>query len=91
MRKILDDVERFLAKVDRSGGTESCWIWQAACTGTNRLKPGGGYGVFYVTVKGNVVVPKYDHLELQAIWRPTSLEYNSCSLVLICLGFFPVQ
>lgn len=35
--------ERFWAKVDRSGGDDSCWIWTGACAGKH-YNNGGGYG-----------------------------------------------
>jgi hypothetical protein len=38
------DIERFWSKVDRSGGPDACWPWQAACYKT-------GYGAFYLDGK----------------------------------------
>lgn len=38
---MLSVTERFWAKVDRTGGPDACWIWNAA-------KRSGGYGVISV-------------------------------------------
>lgn len=42
------DVERFWAKVDKSGGEDACWIWQGGFTGK--------YGCFWINGKN-----KYAH------------------------------
>lgn len=41
----MSDVERFLEKVDRSGGEDSCWLWTAAIHAD-------GYGGFNMQVNG---------------------------------------
>ena len=40
------DLERFWAKVDRSGGAEACWLWTGAADSK-------GYGRFHVGPKRN--------------------------------------
>lgn len=66
-----DDIARFWAKVDRSGGPDACWMWQAALTTT-------GYGkVAWPGYKG----PQFAHriaFEITNGRPPAGLIRHSC-------------
>lgn len=60
---MLDDLERFWSRVDKSKGPEACWVWTGALTRS-------GYGQFYVARKKQVA-----HRWLLGVRRGEPLEW----------------
>lgn len=76
---LLESPELFWARVDRSAGTESCWLWRGR-------RAGNGYGEIKGR-RGGKAVPAHRHalaLTLGRALLSSELACHSCDVPLCC-------